>query len=89
MHCLTVLFFMILWMRVLFFSSKVLVRSCFVPFVTNSILTMIRIQVMHASSISAVSLGATLALVMLLLVWQPHKSVEYHTGTFNTMLVEI
>ena len=64
----TFLSFMSLWMRVLILSPQLLVRSSSVPFVANSILMMIRIQTMHPISISVISVGATLALVMLLLV---------------------
>ena len=71
MHYLAVLSFMSLWMRVLILSPQLLVRSCSVPFVANSMSMMIRMQTMHPSSISVMSVGATLALVMLLLVWQP------------------
>ena len=39
---------------------------------------MIRMQTMHPSSISVMSVGATLALVMLLLVWQ-HISLQNTT----------
>ena len=71
MHYLAVLSFMSLWMRVLILSPQLLVRSCSVPFVANSMLMMIRMQIMHPRSISITSVGATLALAMLLLVWQP------------------
>ena len=71
MHYLAVLSFMSLWMRVLILSPQLLVRSCSIPFVANSMSMMIRMQTMHPSSISVMSVGATLALVMLLLVWQP------------------
>ena len=50
---------------------QLLVRSCFVPFVANSISLMIRIQTMHPSSSSVTSVGTTLAFVILLLVWHP------------------
>ena len=70
MHYLVVLSFKSLWMRLLILSPQLLVRSYFVPFVVNGILMIIRMQTMHLSSISVTSAGATLALVMLLLVWQ-------------------
>ena len=78
MHYLAVLSFMSLWMRVLILSPQMLVKSCSVPFVANSILMMIRMQKMCLSSISVTSVGATLALVMLLLVWQ-HMSLQNTT----------
>ena len=71
MHYLTVLSFMSLWMRVLIFSPQLLVSSYSVPFVAKSILMIIKMQTMHLSSINVMLVGATLALVMLLLVWQP------------------
>ena len=70
MHYLPVLSFMSLRMSILILSPQLLDRSCSVPFVVNSMSMMIRMQIMHPSSISVMSVGATLALVMLLLVWQ-------------------
>ena len=71
MHYLTVLSFTSLRMRVLIPSPQLLVRSYSVPFVPNSLLMMITMQKVHLNSISITSVGATLALVVLLLVWQP------------------
>ena len=68
MHYLTVLSFKGLWIRVLILSPQLLVRNCSVTFVANSISMMIRMQTIHLSSISVTSVGATLALVMILLV---------------------
>ena len=70
MQYLAVLSFMSLLMRVLILSPQLLFRSCPIPFVANSMSMMIRILTMHPSSISVTSVGATLALVILLLVWQ-------------------
>ena len=56
---LAVLSFMILWMRVLILSSQLLVRSCSVLFMANSMSLMIRMQTMHPNSISVTSVGAT------------------------------
>ena len=70
MHYLAVLCFMNLWIKVLILSSQLLVGSYSFPFVANSISMMIRMQTMHLSSISVTSVGATLALVVILLVWQ-------------------
>ena len=58
-------------MRMLILSPHILVRSCSISLVANSMSVMIRKQTMHPNSISVTSVGATLALVMLLLVWQP------------------
>ena len=58
-------------MRVLILSPQLLVRSCAIPFVANSISVMIRMQTMPPNSISIISVGATLALAMILLVFQP------------------
>ena len=68
MDYLTVLSFIFLRMRVVILSTQLLVRICFVLFVAKSMFMMIRI---HPKSIIVTSMGATLALVMLLLVWQP------------------
>ena len=68
MNYLTVLSFMSLWMRMLILSPQLLVRSCSIPFVAKSMFIMTRI---HPNSIIVTSMGATLALVMLPLVWQP------------------
>ena len=71
MHYLTVLSFMSLWMKVLILSPQLLVRNSFVHFVANSMSMMIRMQKMHLKSISVIFMGAALALVVLLLLWQP------------------
>ena len=81
MHYLAILSFMSLWMRVMILSPQLLVRSCSVPFVENCMLRIIRMQTMHLSSISATSVGATLALVVLFLVWQ-HMSLHNTTWVY-------
>ena len=70
MHYLAVLSFINLLMRVLILSPQQLLRSYSVPFVANSMSMMIRMQKVHPCSNSVTSVGATLALVMLILVWQ-------------------
>ena len=70
-HYLIVLSFMVLWIIVLIISPQVLVGSCSVPFVINCMLKLIRIYTIHLYSISMISLGTTLALIVLFLVWQP------------------
>ena len=67
-HYLEVLSLMILCIRVLILSPKVLVRCYFVPFMANKILKMIRMYTMHPSSVSVMYMGITSVLVMLHLV---------------------
>ena len=63
--------FIILWIRVLIISPQVLVQSYSILFVAKNISIMTRMQTKHPSSISVIPMGTTLALAMLLLVWQP------------------
>ena len=56
-------------------------------------LVMIRMHTMYLGSNNVMSIDAILALVMLLLMWQPLvcriESVEYRMGACNTILVEL
>ena len=69
MHHLAVLFFMSLLISMLILSPQLLFRYFSVPFMANSMSIIIRMQIMQPSNISVISMGATLALVVLLLVW--------------------
>ena len=71
MHYLTVLSFMILFIRVLIFSFQVLFIRCYILFMVNNISKIISMHTMHPSSISIIFFGGTLALVIFLLVFQP------------------
>ena len=73
---------MILWIIVLILSPQVLTRSFYILFVANSILIMIKMHTIHPHCISIMSVGATLAFIVLLLVWQS-ISLE------NTTLVHV
>ena len=53
------------------FNPQSLLRSYSVLFVANSISTIIKMHTMHPHSISVISVGTTLALIILLLVYQP------------------
>ena len=81
MYYLAALPLISLWMRVLIVSPQLLVTSCSVPFVANSISMMIRMQTVHPSSVRVKSVGTALALVMLLLVWQP-MSLQTTRGVY-------
>ena len=70
MHFLTYLSFAILGIWVLILKAKILISFFLVPFAANSILKLTRIYTMHPHSKSGMSVGANIALVVLLLVWQ-------------------
>ena len=66
---------------ILILSPQVLVRRCYISFEAESIPTIIKMHTMHPYSISIIFVGATLALIMLLLVWQPvslHNITQVH-----------
>ena len=70
------------------FSSQVLVRSFYIPFMVNTMLIIISMHKMHLHSITIASMGVFLSISNTSLDVATSEFVEYHTSACNTKLVE-
>ena len=80
-HYFAVLFILIIWIKLLLPSPQLSVKSFSIPYLLNSIYIyiLIWIHILHLHNISVISMGATLALLMFIFLWQPvslHSTIK-------------